>query len=107
MRKIILVVVLLVLAVSALSLIPSETVIEQQSTPEVVEKTIIEEVPQLDNRIIDAINASSTAIEEEAKKAYEERKQQLETQIKLEVTRAYKQEIDARVVALEKQTKEY
>jgi len=68
---------------------------------EVVEKEVT--VSDLEKRISDAISASSTAIETEASKAYEEKKTQMHKEVELQVTRAYKAEIEARETKLEKE----
>jgi hypothetical protein len=68
---------------------------------QIVEKTV--EVETLQKRIDDAIHASSTAIESEAQKAFETKKMQLQTEIELEVTRAYRAEIEERESKLEEQ----
>ncbi len=105
MKLVITLVIVLGLALGGAILIKNPTIEYVNQSPEVIEKTI--EVPQLENRILDAIKASSTAIEEEAQKAYDEKKTQMEKEIELAVTRAYREEIEAREVALEKETKVY
>lgn len=76
-------------------------------SPSIVEKEVVKEVATLEKRIADAQTASSSAIETEAQKAYEARKQEMLTEIELEVTREYKKEIEAREVQLEKAVGEY
>ncbi len=105
MKLVITLVIVLGLALGGAILTKNPTIEYVNQSPEVIEKTI--EVPQLENRILDAIKASSTAIEEEAQKAYDEKKTQMEKEIELAVTRAYREEIEAREVALEKETKVY
>lgn len=105
MKLVITLVIVLGLALGGAILIKNPTIEYVNQSPEVIEKTI--EVPQLENRILDAIKASSTAIEEEAQKAYDEKKTQMEKEIELAVTRAYREEIEAREIALEKETKVY
>ena len=98
MKLVITLVIVLGLALGGAILIKNPTIEYVNQSPEVIEKTI--EVPQLENRILDAIKASSTAIEEEAQKAYDEKKTQMEKEIELAVTRAYREEIEAREIAL-------
>jgi hypothetical protein len=76
-------------------------------SPSIVEKEVVKEVPTLEMRIVEAQNASSSAIETEARKAYETRKEELLTEIELRITREYKKEIEAREVQLEKEVGEY
>ena len=68
---------------------------------EVIEKEVTVEVETLEKRIEDALTASSTEIETEAQKAFEEKKLQMQKEIELEVTRAYRAEIEAREATLE------
>lgn len=71
------------------------------TAPEVVEKKVEVEVEPLEKRIENALNASSTQIEAEAKKAYDEKRAQLETEVELNVTRTYRAEIEKRESELE------
>lgn len=66
-------------------------------------KEVVKEVNPLDVRIENAINASSTQIEAESKQAYETKKSQMQTEVKLAVTRTYRAEIEAKEAELEKQ----
>lgn len=66
---------------------------------EIVEKTV--EISELEKRIADAQHASSTEIEEKAQEAYNEEKSRLLTEIELEVTRTYREEIEDREAKLE------
>ena len=68
---------------------------------EPVEKIVEKEVPTLEMRIADAISASSTATEAVAKKAYEEAKEQAETEIALRVTTEYRKEVEKKEAELE------
>ena len=105
MKLLITVVIVLIVAVGGAILIKNPTIEYVNQSPEVIEKTI--EVPQLENRIMDAIKASSTDIEAAAQEAYNEKKTQMEKEIELAVTRAYREEIEAREIALEKETNQY
>jgi hypothetical protein len=97
---------LALIAVLAIPFMGRETVILNQA-PEVIEKTVEVEVPELEKKIKQAIAASSTEIAADAQKAYEERETFLKKQIELEVTRAYRAEIEKRETQLEKETGEY
>lgn len=105
MKLVITLVIGLCVALGGAILIKNPTIEYVNQSPEVIEKTI--EVPQLENRILDAIKASSTDIEAAAQEAYNEKKTQLEKEIELKITRAYREEIEAREVVLEKETKTY
>ena len=98
------VVVIGVLVLSAIawkSYVFEGTVQYIQGEKEVVEKEVT--ISELEKRISDAISASSTAIETEASKAYEEKKTQMQKEVELQVTRAYKAEIEARETKLEEE----
>lgn len=75
----------------------------EYTAPEVVEKEVTIEVETLRKRIDAALTASSTEIENEAQKAFEEKRKQLETEVELDVTRKYRAEIEAREAELEEQ----
>lgn len=81
------------------TLIRPHTVEYVNSEPQTVETRV--EVETLQKRIDEALNASSTAIEAAAKQAYDDAKLKAQTEVELEVTRAYNQEIDAREAELE------
>ncbi len=72
-----------------------------QGETQVVEKTV--EVETLRKRIDEAIIASSTEIESEAQKAYNETKEQEQKKIELQVTSQYRAEIETREAELEEQ----
>lgn len=75
----------------------------QDSVTEVVTEVVTHEVPvdALTKRIQDAQTASSSAIEAQAKAAYDEEKQRLLLEIELQVTRDYRKEIENRESKLE------
>lgn len=75
----------------------------QNIQKEIVEKVVEKEVPTLDKRIADAISASSTDIETEARQAYEEAKKKAETEIALRVTTEYRKEVEKMEAELEEQ----
>ncbi len=68
---------------------------------EPVEKVTTLEVDMLKKQIEEAITASSTVIETEAKKAYDEKKSQMELEVELSVTRKFREELEARESELE------
>lgn len=92
MRKVIFLIVLVILGGIAVLLKPEKVVF---TAPEVVEKEVTVEVETLDKRIQEALHASSTEIEIEAKKAYQYAKEQMELEIKTEIRDAYLAEIEA------------
>lgn len=79
--------------------------IKYEQVETIVEKTV--EVETLQKRIDDAITASSTDIELKAKEAYEETKKQAQKTIELEVRTKYENELKAKRIELEKETKVY
>jgi hypothetical protein len=79
--------------------------IKYEQVETIVEKTV--EVETLQKRIDDAITASSTDIELKAKEAYEETKKQAQKTIELEVRTRYENELKAKRIELEKETKVY
>ena len=75
--------------------------VQTYTAPEVVEKNVTVEVETLQKRIDDALTASSTEIETESKKAFDEKQKQLKTEVELNVTRKYRAEIEKREAELE------
>lgn len=72
-----------------------------QTVIQTVTETV--EVSELDRRIEEAQNASSSAIEDAAKAAYEETKKQKLLEVELRVTSEYRAEIEQRETELEKE----
>jgi len=70
-----------------------------------VEKRV--EVDALQKQVNDALTASSTAIEERAKNAYNAAKRQAEVEIELEVTAKYRAQLEAREKELQKESVAY
>lgn len=98
MKKIILVVIVLGVIAGYYALNNERLEYVQSET---IEKIVEKEVPTLEKRIADAINASSTATEAVAKKAYEEAKEKAETEIALRITTEYRKEVEQREAELE------
>ena len=65
------------------------------------------EVDALDGRIQDALTASSSDVEARAGAAYTNAKHQAEVEIKLQVTSAYRAELEKREKALQKESVTY
>lgn len=76
-------------------------VIENNASVKEVEVEV--EVDALSERIENALADAETNIAAEAQKAAEAKRTQLEKQIELEVTRAYREEIEAREAQLEEE----
>lgn len=102
MKRLAIVVIAVGLILGGIYTIKDKGTIEYiQGETQVVEKTV--EVETLRKRIDEAIIASSTEIESEAQKAYNETKEQEQKKIELQVTSQYRAEIEKREAELEEQ----
>jgi hypothetical protein len=104
MKYFIIAVVVLGVVLGGIALRPKAT---QYVAPEVIEKEVTVEVETLSRRIEEALTASSTAIEAEAKRAYEDKKTQLMREVELAIRTQYEGELRAERVKLEKELMTY
>lgn len=88
---------------AAYKMIAVQTITVENIKTEFVEKVVEKEVPTLDKRIADAIQASSTETAATAQKAYEEAKKKAETEIALRITTEYRKEVEQMEAELEEQ----
>lgn len=101
MRTILALVLVVVLGVVGYSLYTGDSITAENVTEKIVKEEVILEVSELSKRIEEAQTASSTEIEEAAKRAYDTEKSRLMTEVELNVTRAYREEIEDREAVLE------
>jgi hypothetical protein len=106
MKYILVLSVVVVLGVLVAHVLPNKE--EYRATiTEVVTQEVEKEVDALSKRIADAQSASSTEIETQSKKAYEDKKNLMLKEIELKVRKQYEAELEAERVQLEKEVGTY
>jgi predicted outer membrane protein len=79
--------------------ISTDTIVEK-SEPEIIERETV--VSELEKRVSEAQNANLSDVQAKADSAYEEAYNQAMKEIELEVTKLYREEIEAKETELEK-----